>query len=354
MQEDTEYMAAERNPMPSIEQEFYFQWHITNRCNKRCRHCYHTGYEDDGELSLAQLFTIQDKIVQASHAWEKPVSLSLTGGEPFIRRKDLYALLERLHEFDCFSLVDILSNGSMITEDDCRVMKNFPLLRRIQLSLEGATKSSNDFIRGKGAFDEIISAIRLLKKHDFTVGIMMTITRNNIDEVMSVLGILKDLDVDTFAFERFIPEGHGAVIRKDMLTPAELKSIEEKIHAWSQENPKPHVLLYRPLMCLLDTASHKTGAMCSVGMNALSIMPDGTLFPCRRLPLAIGNILYDSIHDVWMKSPLLWQARNPESYKGKCGKCDYLAICRGCRAQAYAVTGDWLAEDPQCWLENSK
>lgn len=335
---------------PTIDQEFYFQWHITDKCNKRCRHCYHSSYGSN-ELSENELTEVVDKIIQASNAWEKPITLSLTGGEPFIRRKELFHIMEKLHNYDCISHYDILTNGSLITPEDCMEMKKFPLLRRVQLSLEGSSPSINDSIRGNGSFNEVINSIKLLKKYDFTVGIMMTVSRKNMHDIDGVLTLLQELNVDTFAFERFIPEGSGAGMRDEILMAGELKYVENKMYEWSLKHNRPHVLLFRPLMCLLDPDSRNIGAMCSVGMNALSIMPDGTLLPCRRLPIPIGNILHDSIHDVWMQTPLLWQARNPKSYKGKCRDCSYLPTCRGCRAQAYAITGDWLAEDPQCWLE---
>lgn len=336
--------------VPTVDQEFYFQWHITDKCNKRCRHCYHSSYEGI-ELSEKDLFIVADKMIQAAKAWEKPISLSLTGGEPFVRRKELFSLMERLDNCDFVSHFDILTNGSLITPEDCAEMKKFSRLRRFQLSLEGATPEVNDAIRGNGSFNEIINAIKLLKDHGFTVGIMMTVSRKNMHDGENVLALLQNLHVDTFAIERFIPEGSGVGMREDILTAEELKYVEKKIYDWAIKHDQPHILLFRPLMCLLDPDSDKVGAMCSVGMNALSVMPDGALLPCRRLPIPIGNILHDSLHDVWMQTPLLWQARNPQSYKGKCGKCKHLINCRGCRAQAYALTGDWLADDPQCWLE---
>jgi radical SAM protein with 4Fe4S-binding SPASM domain len=115
------------------------------------------------------------------------------------------------------------------------------------------------------------------------------------------------------------------------------------------EGKIPRILLYRPLFALLNGHDPTVGAMCSAGTNALTIMHDGTILPCRRLPIPIGNALTDSFYKVWYTSKTLWDIRNPENIKGKCSGCDLLAACRGCRALAYTVTGDYLAEDPQCW-----
>ncbi|MCG2778337.1 MAG: SPASM domain-containing protein, partial [Desulfobacterales bacterium] len=82
---------------------------------------------------------------------------------------------------------------------------------------------------------------------------------------------------------------------------------------------------------------------------ALTIMHDGTIYPCRRLPTPIGNALTDSFFKVWYTSEVLWNVRNHNNIKGKCADCELIPVCRGCRAMAYALTGDYLAEDPQCW-----
>jgi len=93
-----------------------------------------------------------------------------------------------------------------------------------------------------------------------------------------------------------------------------------------------------------DTA----GGICSIGLDGLCILPDATVLPCRRLPIAIGNLKEDSLLEIWHKSDLLWQIRDKRNLKGKCKSCEFIPQCSGCRAMAYACTGDYLAEDPQC------
>ena len=331
--------------------EFYFQWHITNKCNKRCTHCYHADYDAGAERELHQLFDAASRMEQAVSAWGRTGVMSLTGGEPFMRRKELFALMERMEKNKIFSYTDILTNGSMLTKDDCQILGSTTFLRRVQLSLEGSSPAINDAIRGKDSFHSTIRAIEMLKAHNVEVAVMMTLSRFNVADALPLLEVLAELEVDTFAFERFIPEGQAESQKDQVLSPEELKNIFSAIHDWGFSHAVPRVLMYRPLMCLLAPDSPYVGAMCSVGINALSILPDGTIFPCRRLPMPLGNILSDSLHDIWMQSPMLWQARTPSAIKGKCGRCKYLPICRGCRAQALAMTGDWLEEDPQCWLD---
>ncbi len=89
------------------------------------------------------------------------------------------------------------------------------------------------------------------------------------------------------------------------------------------------------------------GAPCVVGVDGLCVMPDGTVFPCRRFPVSMGNLLDHSLREIWETSDLLTHLRNRENLKGKCGCCD-VEGCRGCRSLALSLTGDYLAEDPHC------
>ena len=118
------------------------------------------------------------------------------------------------------------------------------------------------------------------------------------------------------------------------------------------------VLKLRTLWILCDphraenkniSLKEEVGASCSIGVDSLCILPDATVFPCRRLPISIGNLKEDSIFKIWYTSKVLWDIRNKKNLKGKCDDCEFIPRCSGCRATAYAMTGDYLAEDPQCW-----
>lgn len=334
---------------PSAENEFYFQWHITEKCNLRCEHCYHDGYTSANELNLDQLFQVADNMDDALRSWKRAGTLSVTGGEPLVVREKLVPLLEHLDRKVTVSYYDLLTNGSLIDGDILTRLRALKRLRRIQLSLEAADEDLNDRIRGGGSFRKTLSAIRMLKKNGFQVAVMMTLSRINMDGIEPLIDLLMDEGVDTFAAERFVPEGSGKGMQDAFLTPHEIKDAFEIIYSVAVRNGRPRVLLYRPLFALLNSEDETVGALCSVGNNALTIMHDGTIFPCRRLPIPIGNALTDTFYKVWYTSELLWKIRDARNIKGKCGECHLIPVCRGCRAMAYAVNGDYLGEDPQCW-----
>lgn len=331
----------------TAQDEFYFQWHITERCNWRCKHCYQSDKPAD-ELAVEDLLRIAKMMGEAVEKWGKTGSVSLTGGEPFLRADDLHRLMSFFDMSDAFAYYDILTNGSLITESEAERMIDHPKLRRVQVSLEGATAQANDDIRGPGAFRKTIEAIRILHARGIEISVMTTITRKNKDQIGALLDVLDREGVSALALERFIPEGNGLSLSSEVLSREEIRTLYSEVYDLAQVSPI-RLLLYRPLFTLTAPDDPTVGALCSAGNNALTIMPDGTVFPCRRLPIPIGNVLSDGLYKIWYGSELLWMLRDPGNLKGRCRDCELLTQCRGCRAMAYFVTGDYLNEDPQCW-----
>ena len=333
---------------PQAGDEFYFQWHLTERCNLKCLHCYQDS-DPVAELPLNDLLAIVDKMEEALNKWGKQGTMSLTGGEPFLRRDDLHALMDRLDSSECMVYYDILSNGSFITEHEASSLACHPNLRRVQVSLEGASAERNDDIRGSGSFANTLRAIHNLKDEDIDVAVMMTITRKNQDQVLPLIEMLGNEGIATIALERLVPEGRGAELSGLVLSPEELHALSESIYQIAVNNSPVRILMHRPLFGLVAPDDPTVGALCSAGNNALTIMPDGTVYPCRRLPIPIGNVMSDGFFKIWYGSDVLWRLRNPHNINKKCRECDLLIKCRGCRAMAYSLSSDFMGEDPQCW-----
>ncbi len=333
----------------SEDMDFYFQWHITNVCNNRCKHCYHEDYDKGSELSKDKLIKVAGEINDALEKWGFLGNAAITGGEPFTRRNDLFQLLEYIEE-ECPNLTkyDILTNGTLINDDDMGKLCRYKKLRRIQVSLEGSSKELHDSVRGVGDYEKVISAIKKLKSGGFTISVMTTLTRNNNNEIPKIIELLENLKVDYFALERFMPEGQGEAQKDWVLDKTEIREMFEYMTRTALKTKVPNILLYRTLYCLCGD-DPTVGAMCSAGVNALTILPNADILPCRRLPIKIGNVLVNGIIDTWYNSDILWKLRDYSSYKGKCNGCEHFTECRGCRSMAFATTGDFMEEDPQCF-----
>lgn len=335
--------------------EFYFQWHLTERCNFACSHCYQDPHSIAQELPFPGLIEIANKMQQALASWRCQGHIAITGGEPFLHPR-LFDVLEHLEGIPAITRLSVLTNASLIDQTVIQKLLKISKLNFVQVSLEGATPEVNDRIRKKGAFNLTLTAIRNLGEAEIPVRVMATIQKDNAHEAVDIQNLCRREGVSKLSFERLVPTGAGADNGKTrILSPAELSSLMQAL--LHNENSGSSLLLTaRTLWALhdpegrsLDAIRSPIGAMCSAGSDALCIMPNGDVYPCRRLPIVIGNLMKDSIFEIWYKSPILWKLRERTEFKGKCGNCELLPRCGGCRAIAYAMTGDYLEEDPQCW-----
>ena len=127
-----------------------------------------------------------------------------------MRREAVFVLLDRFAEGGLVHRVDLLTNGVLLSHEDCEELARKTLLRRIQVSLEGATDSCHDAIRGEGSFQETLEATARMKRHGLTIAVMMTLSRRNMTDVFALLDLLRERDLDVFTIDRFIPEGQAA------------------------------------------------------------------------------------------------------------------------------------------------
>lgn len=342
--------------------EFYFQWHITDKCNLRCKHCYQESFRDKNEMSIEELKEVADKLFNALKKWNKKGRIAITGGEPLLSPK-LFPLIKYLENNDEVKKIAILTNGTLINEETIKNIKEMNKLHFIQISLDGASSETHDHIRGKGSFQKALNAIRLLTTSGVTVRIMFTITKENVNDISQLIELAIAEDVDGLTFERFIPIGIEKGLNDMLLSSEELRdvyqSISDRADLECEKGSKLTILKLRTLFACLDKDGKRDGsdipfkkqlgAMCSIGIDSLCFLPDGTVLPCRRLNIPIGNLRTDSIFKIWYTSDLLWKIRDKRNIQGKCNNCELIPRCSGCRAMAYAVTGNYLAEDPQCW-----
>jgi AdoMet-dependent heme synthase len=339
--------------------DFFIQMHITERCNLTCRHCYQTGMYVD-EMSLQEIRDAVSEIADTVNDWKDTYgmhfspSFTVTGGEPFLRT-DLFDILSSIRNqgFD----ISLLTNG--ILADDTRAKALSAIgVKSVQVSIEGPEKI-HDSIRGKGSFSGSRRGIRNLLDAGLTVTLNVTLSSLNAEYIDDIIELSHAWNAHKLGFSRLVPSGRGEGLLKEMLSTENLKNLYTKIFAMDTEPLK--IVTGDPIAGQVverkgdDQGSIPVGG-CAAGVSGLTILPDGTMVPCRRLHIPIGNIRKDSFREVWATSGILEALRNRSRYHGKCGFCKEWAQCRGCRAIAYAFSraqgeNDFLAEDPQCFFE---
>lgn len=351
-------------------EELYFQWHITDACNFRCRHCYQHGFTGASDLPLSGLIKIYENI--ACCAGSKKTVINITGGEPFLR-KDIFELLRYLDRHDATREIAVITNASLIDEGVVGRLKEIKKLKQLKISLDGASEKTNDAIRRPGAFRTALEKINLIQeKSSLEVVVMLTVMRSNAYEIPALLQLCREIKADGLIIERFIPLGQSRTLKSEVISRDDWKRMVGEICEYMETDAgTDEMLAYRAFWIRFGNddvprdASHPRdlipeiaprflgtellGAECNLGEDAFAILPNGDLLPCRRFAMKIGNLLDRSLREIVSESRILREVTDKSSLKGKCGSC-HIAKCRGCRAFAFAVGDDYLAEDSLCWL----
>ena len=340
---------------------FFIQWHLTERCNLHCRHCYQSTRRPM-EMTADEVKQEIDGATDMFKAWEREHGISVspsihfTGGEPFLY-DGVWEVIEHCRSSGYETA--IMTNGSLIRRKDAQ--RAFSLgVSDIQVSLEGPAEL-HDAIRGRGSFALASRGVERLVSEGNRVSANTTLSRLNVDMIEETAGIAKHLGFSKIGFSRVVPCGTGRSLIDSLLTPEELKTAYQK--AMSLNSSSFGVGSGDPLAGILsadaiDLNCDLTLSGCSAAFSGVTISSDGSVMPCRRIGLTAGNLKKSSLRNIWASSRLLWQLRRRESYLGKCGECVLWPSCRGCRAVAYAYSAaqgrpDLFADDPQCWLAAS-
>lgn len=337
---------------------FYLQWHITQACNLRCKHCYQPDYANNNEFTfveLAQAF-IQykelidffNKDVQTDDDIIAPI-LSFTGGEPFLR-EDFLDLLEIVSANIPTIAVCILSNGTLITLEIAKKLANLKI-ERVQISLDG-DEEIHDSIRGRGAFKKALNGIKNLTENGIEVSVSFTAHKQNYKLFKKVVKIAKENKARMVWTDRLIPQGSGA----------ELLLMDEN-------ETKDYVQMIADCKCAEETCAgpFKVGAhralqfigvhndiyKCSAGKSGLCLMHNGDVYPCRRLPIKAGNIREKSLKEIFFENEILNSLRTSRMPKD-CENCRYNQGCAGgLKCLSFAVFGNTSSKDPGCWLKSN-
>ncbi|MFH1375667.1 MAG: radical SAM protein [Patescibacteria group bacterium] len=331
---------------------FRLQWHITNRCNFRCKHCYHTSYDDEEELTLQELKNVFHQFLELD---EDRKNISLTGGEPFLR-KDFLSLLSYISKHKNNLNLDIMTNGSLLTEALLKQLKRrAPLVRKLQISVEGPEKV-NDVIRSKGSFRKIFHAVKLVQNHGYPVNLAATVSKANHKKIFELLDLLLIYNVP-LAIQRLVPIGNSQD-KKNLLSPQELKSFYEKcrelnsdykLKGSSNGNLKPiRISNCKHLLRYSQWPEEKQNYCAVREKKIIVVMPNGDVYPCRILPIKLGNVKKNTLKEI-CEGPYR-QFTQKEKQALRCQKCPAYPLCEGgAPCVSYAVTGNFYARDPQCW-----
>ncbi len=338
---------------PCFPSHMLLQWHITNKCNLRCTHCYQEDcQEPDPDFKALQniLGQFHEFLDTALPSGGKPIRghITVTGGEPFIR-PDFPELLDIFHKNRQRYSFAILTNGTLI---NAPLAKHLAALkpRFIQLSLDGS-RETHDHIRGAGNYDRTVASLKRLTHAGITTLVSFTANKANFHEFKSVVKLSRSIGVSRIWADRLVPIGNGASCRDLVLTPQDSlefftimrkEQLKTRLHFFS----RTEVTMHRALQFLKGKG---TPYHCTAGDTLLTIMPNGDLYPCRRMPVRVGNLFETSLSALYNQNTLLKHLRNQQEFDDQCETCCFKKDCRGgLKCLSYALTGNPFTADPGC------
>jgi radical SAM/SPASM domain protein of ACGX system len=342
-----------------MKQYFSFQWHITDECDQRCKHCYIFSENTCKKLDAMTWEQMQDTFYNCldfCSVYDRLPYFYITGGDPILH-PDFWKLLALLKEHDI--PFTILGNPFHLNDEVCRKLKEHGC-QKYQLSLDGM-EATHDWFRKPGSFATTLEKIDCIKRAGIRAVIMTTVSGTNIDEIPAIIDTVAEHKADVFAFARYCPTseekdtGVAPLRYRQLLADCDRKYRElEAAGCQTYFNKKDHLwTLYE-----YETGTFKIPANtdpdmiyggCNCGNCHLTILPTGDIYACRRVQNSkVGNVFTDRLADVWVCEMEAY--REYDKFK-KCAKCELKAWCRGCPAVASGKNGDFYAADPQCWKE---
>lgn len=321
---------------PSFPLHFVFI--LGSRCNLACTHCSSSA---DMTASLGYS-TRQAQDILAQMAEVGVVDVAFSGGEPLLRRDlELLIMFARAQGMS----TGTSTNGYALTRSRAQSLKKAGL-DRLQVSLDG-TREAHERVRGPGSFGKAITAIERSVEAGLRTHICFTAMRSNAHLLPEMIEAALGLGVDGFNLSQFVPTGRGAL--EEGLDPHTAKWLLQTWLEAKAKHPGLHLTAHSSGLAALSPPEDACRGGCQAGMSIGCITADGDVTSCVMLPLSLGNINERPLADIWSESETVATLK-ARSLKGICGSCSHRDTCGGCRASAWAVTGDLMAEDPYCWL----
>jgi radical SAM protein len=350
---------------------FIVIWELTRACQLKCLHCRAEAQyrRDPRELTFEEGKALIDQIKEMNN----PL-LVFTGGDP-LEREDVFDIIE--YAVKKGVRVSMTPSATPnVTKEAIKKAKEVGL-SRWAFSLDGPTAEIHDHFRGtSGSFYLTIERIKYLHELEIPVQINTVISRYNIDHLEEMAKLVEELKCVLWSVFFLVPTGRGQT--SDMISPVQ----HEQVFTWLYQLSKRvsfdikttaaqhyrRVVIQQKMreakqqpeeIQYLDALTQKglTGYIDGLGRapkgvndgnGFVFISHIGDVYPSGLLPIKVGNVREEPLADIYRNSPIMQALRNPDLFKGKCGKCEFRHVCGGSRSRAYAITGDYLESEPFC------
>jgi radical SAM protein with 4Fe4S-binding SPASM domain len=337
---------------------YSISWNLTKRCNLNCDHCYldadfRGGVRTD-ELGTEECFRVIDQIAEVN----PNAFLILTGGEPLLR-PDIYEIVR--YAADKKFMVVLGTNGTMINHTVAKKIKEAGA-HGVGISIDSMDAIKHNKFRGVDqAWENSTKAFEILNEVGVDFLIQMSVSEMNYKEIPDVVAYAESIGAIAFNLYFLVCTGRGqgntdisnAAYEEALKTLYKLQmEYKGRLMINSKCAPQYKRVVYENDPESVYQRTYSGG--CPAGTHYGRISPEGDLTPCPFIAESVGNLKDSSFKDLWNNAPLMNQLRDRKSLEGKCGTCEFSSMCSGCRARAFAETGNYMAEDNSCDYEPGK
>ncbi len=345
-------------------------WETTIKCNLTCAHCRRLETDEAAvrDLSSQQAKNLIGQLAELGGRQPMMPVLVFSGGEPLCR-DDLFELVN--HAKAAEIIPALATNGTLIDTSVAEEIRDSGIVR-VAVSLDGATAEVHDKMRQlEGSFERALQGIKCLREKEVPFQINITLTRYNAGQLEDIYELAKSIGAIAVHIFMLVPVGCGRVLAEtDMLSPEqyeqkmlEICRLDCRDELQMKVTCGPHyerVIREQGLYQARKKTAKISGSVpgkaghggasrgCLAGIGILFVGHQGNVFPCGYLPIDCGNVLKQSLSEIWYNNKDLARMRDSDNLEGKCGVCGYRDVCGGCRGRAYATTGNYMAEEPFC------
>jgi radical SAM protein with 4Fe4S-binding SPASM domain len=330
-------------------------WEATAACNLACAHCRASAGEgpEAGELETHEVKVLIDDLAGMQRGTLAPLVFIISGGEPLLR-PDVFEVAAYAAGAGLRPVLG--TNGTLLSQVAVRRLAQAGV-RGVSVSLDGHDAPSHDTFRAvDGAFDAAVRGLQEARREGLPVRVSTTVTRRNMDLLPDILSLAAGLGAATWDLFMLVPTGRG--VSEAPLTAEEYEKVLTWVADISAQAPVPvkvtcgphYARVWRQRRPDRRPGAHPPGG-CLAGSGFCFVSRTGEVTPCGYLPVAAGNVRDRPFSEIYARSEVLLSLRDPARLGGKCGRCEFRAVCRGCRARALAASGDYLAEEPLCRWE---
>ncbi|MFW6458408.1 MAG: TIGR04053 family radical SAM/SPASM domain-containing protein [Halodesulfurarchaeum sp.] len=337
------------------ERPFVLIWEVTQACDLECEHCRADAQPDRHPLELD---TTEGKaLLEEAARFDEHQLVVLSGGDP-LARDDLPELVA--HGTDLGLRMTLTPSGTSSLDPTVIDELSRAGLKRLAVSIDGATASSHDSFRGEpGTFEQTVEAARYAAGAGIPLQVNTTVTEATVEELPAIADLVEDLGAVLWSVFFLVPIGRGRIL--DPIDPDRAESVMAWLLDQATERSfgvktteAPH---YRRVAIETGrSAEESPGKRDAIGRRGgvragdgfAFVSHTGSVFPSGFLPLSAGSVRESSLVEIYRESELFRGLRDEDQFEGKCGACEYRNVCGGSRSRAYAYTGDPYESDPLC------